>query len=144
MPKMKFTDINPSSPEPMPPGGILRSTFRVGYRFRCTMTMDVSGLAVGPAIGALNAQWEPSLPKRLSANELRDYRAGRDAFFQRAASREGRFDERSGESGLQPVGRLTGKASAPLTPRRLATPIRPARTTNPSGKDCTGRPTVAQ
>jgi hypothetical protein len=87
---MKYTAINPGSPEPMPPGGILRTTFRVGYRFRCTMTMDVSSLAAGPAIGSLNVQWEPSLPKRMSANEWRDYRAGRDAFFRRAASIAGR------------------------------------------------------
>jgi hypothetical protein len=49
------------------------------------MTMDVNSLAAGPSGGMLNAQWEPSLPKRLSAAEWRDYRAGRDAFFQRAA-----------------------------------------------------------
>jgi hypothetical protein len=82
--------INPGSPEPMPPGGILRSSFRVGYRYRCTMTMDVSSLTAGPADGILNAQWEPSLPGGLSANELRDYRTGRDAFFRRAASFVGR------------------------------------------------------
>jgi hypothetical protein len=50
------------------------------------MTMDVNSLAAGPAGGMLNAQWEPSLPKQLSAAEWRDYRIGRDAFFQRAAS----------------------------------------------------------
>jgi hypothetical protein len=90
MPDIKYTVINPGSPEPMPLGGILKSSFRVGYRFRCTMTMDVSSLATGPAIGTLNVQWEPSLPKQLSTNEWRDYRAGRDTFFRRAASIVGR------------------------------------------------------
>jgi hypothetical protein len=87
---MKYTVIKPGSPEPTPPGGILRTSFPVGYRFRCTMTMDVSSLAAGPAVSMLNAQWEPCPPKRLSAAEWRDYRAGRDAFFQRAASIGGR------------------------------------------------------
>ena len=90
MADMKYTVINPGSPEPITPGGILRTTFRVGYRYRCTMTMHVGSLAVRPATGILNAQWEPSLPKQLSAAELRDYRAGRDAFFRRAASIVGR------------------------------------------------------
>ena len=90
MPDMKYTGFNPGSPEPMPPGGILRTSFPVGYRYRCTMTLDVKSLAAGPVGGMLNAQWEPSLPKRLSAAEWRDYRAGRDAFFQRAASIVGR------------------------------------------------------
>jgi len=90
MPDIKYTVINPGSPEPMPLGGILKSSFRVGYRFRCTMTMDVSSLAAGPAIGVLHAQWEPSLPHQLSAAEWRDYRAGRDALFRRAASILGR------------------------------------------------------
>ena len=87
---MKYTVIDPGLPEPMPPGGILRTTFRVGYRSRCIMTMDISSLAAGPAAGTLNAQWEPSQPKGLSAAEWRDYDAGRDAFFQRAASIVGR------------------------------------------------------
>jgi hypothetical protein len=86
---MRYTAIDPSASLPTPPGG-LRTTFRVGSRFRCTLTMDVSSLVAGPAIGALNAQWEPSLPKRLSAAEWRDYRVGRDAFIRRAASIVGR------------------------------------------------------
>jgi hypothetical protein len=86
MPAMKLTVINAGSPEPMPLEGILRTTFRVGYRFRCTMTMDGNSFAAGPATGILNAEWEPCLPKRLSAAELRDYCAGRDAFFRQAAS----------------------------------------------------------
>ena len=87
---MRHAVIDPGAPQPTPPGGILRTTFRVGSRFRCTLAIDVSGLVAGPAIGALNAQWQPSLPKRLSAAEWRDYRAGRDAFFQQAASIVGR------------------------------------------------------
>ena len=66
---MKYTVIDPGLPEPMPPGGILRTTFRVGYRSRCIMTMDISSLAAGPAAGTLNAQWEPSLPTGLSRAE---------------------------------------------------------------------------
>ena len=111
MPDLKYTAINPGSPQPMPPGGILRTTFRVGYRFRCTMTMEVGSLAAGPATGILNAQWEPSLPRQLSAAELRDYRAGRDAFFRRAASIVG---EQMG------VGELTEDASTNDAPHMSA------------------------
>jgi hypothetical protein len=128
MPDMKYTVIKPGSPEPMPPGGILRTTFPVGNRYRCTMTMDVNSLAAGPAGGMLNAQWEPSLPNQLSANEWRDYRAGRDAFLRRAASIAGRrvgvhcadLCARPGASALRVLGLLC--ALFPI--RRLPGPIR--------------------
>jgi hypothetical protein len=87
---MRHAVVDPGPPQPTPPGGILRTTFRVGYRFRCTMTMDVSRLVTGPAIGILNAQWEPSPPKRLSATELRDYRAGRNGLIRLVANNLGR------------------------------------------------------
>src|ERR1700730_3724292 len=87
---MRYTVIDPGAPRPTPPGGILRTTFRVGSRFRCTLTIDVSSLVAEPAIGALNVHWEPSLPKRLSAAEWRDYRAGRDAFMRLVANSLGR------------------------------------------------------
>ncbi len=51
---------------------IARNTFRVGYRYRCTMSL---------ADGAVNVEWQPHLPKYLSEGEKRDYRTGRDTFL---------------------------------------------------------------
>lgn len=52
----------------------LSTTFRVGRRFKCTMSMDASG-------GALKCEWAPRTPTRLSRQELADYRRGRDAMI---------------------------------------------------------------
>ena len=87
---MRYTVIDPGALQPTPPGGIVRTTFRVGSRFRCTLAIDPSSLVAGPAIGALNAQWQPSLPKRLSKAEWREYRAGRDSFIRLVANNLGR------------------------------------------------------
>jgi hypothetical protein len=55
----------------MNPDRQLSTTFRVGRRYRCTMSMDASG-------GALKCAWEPKTPKRLSRQEMADYRRGRN------------------------------------------------------------------
>jgi hypothetical protein len=62
---------------------ILRSTFGVG-KYRCTLTIDPTMVAVHGAVGALCVQWEP-IPDRLNKKELAEYRRGRDGLFQRAA-----------------------------------------------------------
>lgn len=49
----------------------ISTTFRVGRRFRCTMSMDARG-------GALKCEWEPKTPTRLSREEMADYRRGRN------------------------------------------------------------------
>jgi hypothetical protein len=38
------------------------------------------------AIGQLRAEWEPNPPRKLSKQEWRQYRAGRDAHWQRIAN----------------------------------------------------------
>ncbi len=50
--------------------------FRVGKRFRCTMSAD---LDAGPQ--SISCEWFPDLPKRLKARDVDDYRRGRDEFF---------------------------------------------------------------
>lgn len=82
---MKYIIFEPGEPEPMPMGGILRATFAVGRRYRCTMTKDLTG-HMPEAMSVLNAQWEPDVPRRLNKVELAQYRVGRDGFYQRAAN----------------------------------------------------------
>jgi hypothetical protein len=53
----------------------LQSTFRVGKR-KCTITYDQA-----PERGAamvVRAEWSPTVPKRLTKKEIRQYRAARD------------------------------------------------------------------
>jgi hypothetical protein len=53
------------------------------------MTLDYGAIALS-ASGYFRAEWEPALPsRRLSKAEMRDYRAGRDAFLAMAASAVG-------------------------------------------------------
>ena len=80
---MKLLTFRPERREPMPADGILRSTWRVGAR-SVTLVQDVS--IIPGAIGQLRAEWEPNPPRRLSKQEWRQYRAGRDAHWQRIAN----------------------------------------------------------
>jgi hypothetical protein len=81
---LNYIIFEPGKPEPMPPDGVLRVSFRVG-KYRCTMTREVAARGFGSG-GAINAQWEPDLPGRLSKTEIAQYRAGRDGFYQRVAN----------------------------------------------------------
>ena len=54
----------------------VRATFRVG-RYRCSMSSPVPCQAT---LMHLDSEWEPELPARLTASELKQYRQGRDAF----------------------------------------------------------------
>jgi hypothetical protein len=67
----------------MPPDRILRSTWRVGPR---TVTITQHVAIIPGAIGQLRAEWEPNPPRKLSKSEWRQYRAGRDAHWQRIAN----------------------------------------------------------
>jgi hypothetical protein len=58
----------------------LTMTFKVGFRFRCTMSLPVDAVRKG-ALLSTECEWEPRVPTRLSSNEMRDYRRGRDAFY---------------------------------------------------------------
>jgi hypothetical protein len=86
---MDFALVTPDSPFKtcnIPRGAILRASFRVGHKYKCTMTLDCSAISSG-ASGYFRAEWEPALPdRRLSKVEMRDYRAGRDAFLVMAAN----------------------------------------------------------
>ncbi len=59
----------------------LTTAFRVGYRWRCTLAINLAEILAdspdNPVI--LAARWHPKTPQRLSAQELADYRRGRDA-----------------------------------------------------------------
>ena len=57
----------------------LTTTFRVGSRYRCSLTLPLKGAV------KLEAQWEPRRPTHLTEDELRDYRCGRDALIAEAA-----------------------------------------------------------
>jgi hypothetical protein len=54
---------------------VAADTFQVG-KFKCTMTITD---------GAISAEWSPYMPKRLKAEELAQYRKGRDAFAAQVA-----------------------------------------------------------
>jgi hypothetical protein len=54
----------------------LQSTFRVGKR-RCTLTYDQAPER-GTAM-VVRAEWSPTVPKRLTKKEIRQYRAARAA-----------------------------------------------------------------
>src|SRR6201984_1002239 len=75
--------------EPAPPrlarNTIIESTFEVGRRFRCTMRIDCGRIDPGAVIRAAPGEWHPRMPERLAADELADWRAGRDAVYQLAA-----------------------------------------------------------
>jgi hypothetical protein len=58
----------------------LISTFRVGYRYRCTVSLDLANLEVGGPF-VLTCQWTPRPPKKLSERETADYRRARDALL---------------------------------------------------------------
>jgi hypothetical protein len=58
------------------PEPLLRTTFRVGRRYRCTLT--IPHIERGEAL-AMQTEWSPGIPKRLSKREIQDYRRGRDA-----------------------------------------------------------------
>jgi hypothetical protein len=75
--------------EPLPPrlarNTIIESTFEVGRRFRCTLRVDCGQLDPGAVIRPALGEWHPRMPERLDDEELADWRAGRDAVYQRAA-----------------------------------------------------------
>jgi hypothetical protein len=75
--------------EPVPPrlarNTIIESTFEVGRRFRCTMRVDCGELDPGAVIRAIPGEWHPRMPEQLDKEELADWRAGGNAFYQLAA-----------------------------------------------------------
>ena len=81
--QMIMKTFRPERREPMPADRIVRSTWTVGRR-TVTVVQDVS--IIPGAIGQLRAEWEPDPPRQLSKREWREYRAGRDAHWQRIAN----------------------------------------------------------
>jgi hypothetical protein len=65
----------------------LRTTFRVGKRYRCSITLPLAAASAG--LLAIEASWEPAVPSRLTNDELRDYRRGRDMLLAEAANQIG-------------------------------------------------------
>jgi hypothetical protein len=64
----------------------LSTSFRVGHRFRCFLTLPVAAMRGSePVALALEAKWWPKIPRRLTAKELADYRRGRDLFIAEVA-----------------------------------------------------------
>jgi len=59
------------------------SHLRGRRRFRCTMRVDCGELDPGAVIRPVPGDWRPRMPS--DAEELCDWRAGRDAVFQLAA-----------------------------------------------------------
>jgi hypothetical protein len=64
----------------------LSVTFPVGRKYRCTVT--IPPLRHGELRSTV-FEWVPSVPPRLTKQELRDYRRGRDAAFAELARRTG-------------------------------------------------------
>ena len=75
--------------KPVPPrlarNTIIESTFEVGRHFRCTMRVDCGQLDPDAVIRPVPAEWHPRIPERLDDEELADWRAVRNAVYQRAA-----------------------------------------------------------
>jgi hypothetical protein len=64
---------------------VIKTTFAVGRRWRCTMVCDPSATVPGSR-GMMRAEWGPALPNRpLNKSELRQYREGRNSFFAKVA-----------------------------------------------------------
>jgi len=66
-----------------PVSDALSTTFRVGCRYRCTITIPVASLTAGRAI--IGTHWQPHAPTRVTKAEIADYRRGRDALLTEAA-----------------------------------------------------------
>jgi len=65
-------------------GDALEAIFRVGKRYRCHLTLPLAVLHGGA--GVFGCEWSPALPSTgLTADELVDYRRGRDALVAEAA-----------------------------------------------------------
>jgi hypothetical protein len=64
----------------------IATIFRVGFRYRCTMSIPTS---LHPGVIALDIAWLPRMPTRLSRQELADYRRGRDALLAELAKTAG-------------------------------------------------------
>ncbi len=66
--------------EPVPPrlarNTIIKSTFGVDRRFRCTMRVDCGQIDPGVVIRPVPGEWHPRMPERLDDEELGDWRAG--------------------------------------------------------------------
>jgi hypothetical protein len=56
-----FTPNNPGKGACQPGNSILRATFSVGRKYKCTMTLDCSAL-VSAASGYFRAEWAPDMP----------------------------------------------------------------------------------
>jgi hypothetical protein len=65
----------------------LSTTFRVGRRYRCTITLPLALLKAG--VAQMGCSWDPCFPKHLRKAEMRDYRRGRDALLAEAAKHIG-------------------------------------------------------
>jgi hypothetical protein len=74
---------------PVPPhlarNTLLKSTFAVGRRFRCTMCVDCGQIDRGTVIQPVLGQWQPHIPERLDEEGLEDWRAGRNVIYAFAA-----------------------------------------------------------
>jgi hypothetical protein len=55
---------------------MISTSFRVGKRYRCEMRFTNRGLV---------AEWTPAPPKKLTPEELAEYRRGRDTFLAEVA-----------------------------------------------------------
>ena len=72
------------------------NTFKVGYWRRSTPTAPVAEITTATAKALLGVKWSPKPPRRRAANELADYRCGRDAFIAELAAGDRREHPRRG------------------------------------------------
>jgi hypothetical protein len=77
----------PSNCTPATSDKVLTTTFGVGVRFTCTLSLP---LHPDGGLGFMTAEWSPRSPSRLTTSELVDYRAGRHQLLLRAADALGR------------------------------------------------------
>lgn len=59
----------------------ISATFKVGARYRCSITLPLQKCAM-----TLRVEWQPDVPARLTDAELCDSRIGRDALLKEAAN----------------------------------------------------------
>jgi hypothetical protein len=80
---MKTKIFEPQRFEPKPLDGVVRNSWAVGTR-RVTMTQSVD-VSAGKLV-LTPAEWAPDMPRKMSADEWRQYRSGRDAHYQQLAN----------------------------------------------------------
>ena len=64
----------------------ITASFNVGHRYRCTLSTPAT---LAPDATEIIAEWEPHVPRAMSAVEWHDYTVGRDDFMRKLSAAVG-------------------------------------------------------